>query len=94
MSIEDVSWGNGSPYVRISVGETDMTLPLTGWSLENARGERVEIGLGVEEFSLGKIPLPTTIQVASNTALFASFHCLFYSILFKILPFLIFKQWH
>ncbi len=73
VSIEDVSWGNGSPYVRISVGETDMTLPLTGWSLENARGERVEIGLGVEEFSLGKIPLPTTIQVASNTALFASF---------------------
>jgi len=69
VSLDDVAWGNGSPYVRISVGATDAPLGATGWSLENELGERVELGVGVEIFTPGQTPLPIPLSVASHTTL-------------------------
>jgi len=73
VSLEDVAWGNGSPYVRISMKETGVPIEFSGWSLENDHGERAEMGLGVEHYSLGKISAPSSITVASNTSVFVHF---------------------
>ncbi len=72
-SIDDVSWGNGSPYARISITNSQTPLLLSQWSLENEQGERVEIGLGAETFTIGKTPQLQPILSATNTTLYVSF---------------------
>ena len=72
-SIDDVSWGNGSPYTRISIKDSQTPLLLSQWSIENERGERAEIGLGTETFDIGKVPELQPILAATNTTLLVSF---------------------
>jgi hypothetical protein len=73
VSLDDVVWGGGSPYVRISVNDLDAPIFLSGWSLENERKERAEIGLGTEFFSMESVPHLEKIRVASGTSLLVSF---------------------
>jgi hypothetical protein len=73
ISLDDVAWGNGSPHVRVSIGAVDAPLSISGWSIENERGERVELGAGVKKFIPGETPSPLPMAVASNTSLLISF---------------------
>jgi hypothetical protein len=73
VTFDDIAWGSGSPYVRISVGAVKDPIVLSGWSIENEVGERGEIGLGVTEFNIGKVGRPKPIVVGTSTSLTLSF---------------------
>lgn len=73
VSVEDVVWGNGSPYIRITLGTLDAPLNISEWSLENELGERAELGVGVELVTPGQTPSPLPLLVASNTTLLVGF---------------------
>jgi hypothetical protein len=74
VSIDDVAWGNGAPYVRITFKEMGAPTSISEWSIENEGGERVEIGLGTDHVDLGGIAIPSQIFVATNTTALVAFH--------------------
>jgi hypothetical protein len=84
--VSDVVWNTQASFIKIIIDAPERPLLVSGWSIENEQGERVEIGPSVDTIPANGIAEPAPLSISGTTTLVVSFSSSPLGVSFRVHP--------